>query len=94
MCLNVILGMSFFLLRINPFISTAPQPPQEVTARLVTPVVIEVRWGRPPTPTFRAQLILYTVYAIPFSSQISPSPRGKRQVDASNPLQTIAKVEY
>ena len=73
------------------FIATAPTPPRRVSAELITPVVIKVTWSRP-SVTRGATLVFYTVYAIPFVSQVSPSlTRGKRQVENQR-LDTVAKV--
>lgn len=69
-------------------LSAAPLPPQDVSAVLVTPVILRVSWSRP--ARIRGDVVYYTVYAIPFASQVSPSARKKRQADHS--LGTIAKV--
>lgn len=69
-------------------IYTAPPSPRNVSAVLATPVILTVTWSRP--ARVRGTVIFYTVYAIPFVSQVSPSARKKRQADTN--LGTIAKV--
>ena len=64
---------------------TAPSPPRNVTAKLIAPGTVEVRWSVPARSN--GVIIRFTVYAIPMRTD-GPTLRGKRQ--ASTP-QTIYK---
>ena len=67
-------------------IFTAPSPPRNVSAKLIAPGTVEVRWSVPAVSN--GVIIRFTVYAIPVRAN-GPILRGKRQ--ATTP-QTIQKV--
>ena len=64
--------------------STAPLPPGDVSAVLVTPVTLLVRWTIPHVSD--GTLMYFTVYAFPLTQ------RSKRQT--STILGTISKVNF
>ena len=67
-------------------IFTAPSPPRNVTAKLIAPGTVEVRWSVPAISN--GVIIRFTVYAIPMRA--NGPIRGKRQTDDTP--HTIQKV--
>ena len=61
------------------FAHVAPTSPRDVTARLVAPLEVEVRWRSPAVTN--GDISHYTVYAIPLRSTVS-----------NNTLQTLQMV--
>lgn len=77
---------------MNLYTSLAPAAPDDVTARLVTPTLVEVRWGAPATDY--ENILHYNVYAIPLESLITQpnSVIRPREVAPTVP-NTIHKVK-
>ena len=66
---------------------TGPSPPRNVTAKLIAPGTVEVRWRVPALSN--GVIIRFTVYAIPVRA--NGATRGKRQIDDTP--QTIQTVK-
>ena len=64
---------------------TAPSPPRNVTAKLIAPGIIEVRWSVPMMSN--GVINHFTVYAIPM--QTNGPTRGKRQVATPQIIQKV-----
>ena len=68
-------------------IFTAPSPPRNVSAKLITPDTVEVRWNIP--AVLNGVIIRFTVYAIPVRAN-GPTLRGKRQATSPQTIQKVA----
>lgn len=64
----------------------APSPPQNVTANLVAPGIVEVRWTAPMMSN--GVITHFTVYAIPVRTD-GPT-RGKRQAATPQIIQKVS----
>ena len=73
---------------LSPHCLTGPSAPRDVTVRLITPQLVEVRWRRPAVSN--GQIIHYTVYAI--SIAVSGPAISKRQAAPNLPSRTIKQV--
>ena len=73
---------------LSPHRLTGPSAPRDVTVRLVTPRLVEIRWRRPAVSN--GQIIRYTVYAIPIT--VSGPAISKRQAAPNLPSRTITQV--
>ena len=73
---------------LSPHRLTGPSAPRNVTVRLVTPRLVEIRWRRPAVSN--GQIIRYTAYAIPIA--VSGSAISKRQAASNLPSRTIKQV--
>ena len=71
--------------------STAPSAPRNVTVRIVTPVIVEVKWKAPAAPL--GVIVLYTVYVTPLNTGIDQPTRKKRQT-SSEGVQIIKQVSH
>ena len=67
-------------------LNSAPSAPRDITVRLVTPRVAEVRWRAPAVTN--GHIIKYIVYAIPLGG----ATRQRRQDVAATTPQTIRVV--
>ena len=73
---------------LPPHLLTGPSAPRDVTVRLITPLLVEIRWRRPAVSN--GQIIRYTVYAIPIT--VSGPAISKRQAAPNLPSRTITQV--
>ena len=75
-------------IHLPPHPLTGPSAPRDVTVRLITPQLVEVRWRAPAVSN--GQIIRYTVYAIPIA--VSGPAISKRQAASNLPSGTIKHV--
>ena len=67
------------------FIHLAPSSPRDVTARLVAPLQVEVKWRPPAAPN--GDISHYYVYAIPLaSSNTNNNPETIKMVQAKETI--------
>ena len=75
-----------------PFLSpppfTGPSAPRNITVRLVTPLLVEIRWSIPALSN--GQIIRFTVYGFPIA--VFGPAIGKRQAPSDLPAGTIKQV--